>query len=188
MAEKYVMVDLDDSRIDSIADAISNKTAKKIVALLSEEEMSEWEIARKLGLPLNTIDYNVKKLTKAGLIEPVKGFFWSSKGKRILSYRVSNKKIVISPRSIIRGVVPAVLLSVLGALALRYFLSASYVANETLSKAPLYADQASEIERSVGSVGSEVLSAGAASSIWLWFLFGALFALIILLAWNWRKY
>ena len=80
--EKYVLVSLGDERAKEIAEAIGNKTSKKILDLLSDKEMSESEISRELKIPLNTADYNVKKLVKAGLIEEKKHFF-SSKGKRI---------------------------------------------------------------------------------------------------------
>src|SRR3989338_2079201 len=106
-----ILVELDDPRTGKIADAISNKTAKKILGALSEKEMSESELAKILETGLNTIEYNIKKLVEAGLIEKVGGFLWSIKGKRIYRYRVVNKKIVILPKKIIRGVLPAVLIS-----------------------------------------------------------------------------
>jgi len=106
MAKKEINMDLDDPRIGKVAEIISNKTCKKILGVLAEEkEMSESEIASALGLPLNTVGYNVKKLVEAGLIEPVKGFLWSVKGKRIRKYRVANKRIVISPKMNINKIV-----------------------------------------------------------------------------------
>ncbi len=98
MAKKEINMDLDDPRAGKIAEVLSNKTCKKILGVLAENEMTESEVAAELGLPLNTVGYNVKKLVSAGLIEKIGGFLWSVKGKRIHKYKVSNKKIVISPR------------------------------------------------------------------------------------------
>jgi len=99
MSKKEINMDLDDPRAGKIAEVLGNKTCKKILGVLAEEkEMTESEIASELGVPLNTVGYNVKKLVSAGLIEKVGGFLWSVKGKRVHKYKVSNKKIVISPR------------------------------------------------------------------------------------------
>ena len=105
-----IEIDLNDPRAGKIADALSNKTAKKILNYLTDkEEMSGSEIAAELNLPLNTVTYNLKTLTDAGLIEKANRLFWSSKGKKMELYKLSNKKIIISPRiasrSIIAGIV-----------------------------------------------------------------------------------
>ena len=106
MADKYINVDLDDPRTSNIGEVISNPSCKKILGLLAEKEMSESDIAQTLKIPLNTVGYNIKKLIDSGLIEKSKNYFWSVKGKRISTYRVSNKKIVISPKSGIRTPLP----------------------------------------------------------------------------------
>jgi inhibitor of cysteine peptidase len=105
MTKKSIDIDLNDPRAGKIAEAISNKTSKKILNALADDEMSGSEIAEKLGLPLNTVTYNLKKLTEAGLVNKSKKFFWSSKGKRMELYRVSNKRIIISPKKLSRSVV-----------------------------------------------------------------------------------
>src|SRR3989344_4999302 len=99
-----IMIDLDDARIAKIADVISNKTAKKILSLLAEGELGGGEISTKLNSPLNTITYNLKKLVEAGLVEKVNRIFWSSRGKRIEIYKLTNKNIIISSKKIVRGV------------------------------------------------------------------------------------
>ncbi len=116
MAEKYVLVSLKDEQAGKIADALSNKSCKKILDLLTEKEASETEIARQLNMPLNTADYNVKKLIKAGLIEE-KRYLWSVKGKRIPIYKISNKHLIISPKkkgfSQLKSIFPVVFLSII---------------------------------------------------------------------------
>src|SRR3989338_1211465 len=102
MAEHSIQVDLDDPRAKAIADVLGNKTCKKILELFAtKEEVSESDVASSLDIPLNTAGYNMKKLLDAGLVEKSNKFFWSTKGKRITTYRLSNKRIIISPKKMI---------------------------------------------------------------------------------------
>ena len=189
MAKSSIMVDLDDPRTGKIADAISNNTCKKILTVLSEKEFSEGDIAKKLNIPLNTVGYNIKKLVEAGLIEKSKQFFWSIKGKKILTYKLSNKKIIISPKTMIRGIIPTIIISGLIALSIR-FISISQQSFTAMQK------EADKIATEVGSAaeistpavqeGTEII-ATTMSSAWLWFLTGALTALFIFLIWNWIR-
>jgi DNA-binding transcriptional ArsR family regulator len=97
MEETYINISLGDEKAKDIAEILSNKSCKKILELLTEKELTETEIAEKLNLPLNTVDYNVKKILKSGLIEST-SHWWSVKGKKMPSYKISNKKIIISPK------------------------------------------------------------------------------------------
>lgn len=111
MTEKYLELNLEDEKAGKVAEILASKTAKKILGLIAENEMSENDIALKLKIPLNTIDYNVKKLLEAGLIEESKNFFWSVKGRKIKTFRAANKKIIISTKPVFRGILPFVLIS-----------------------------------------------------------------------------
>lgn len=97
MENKYVMFSIDDEKIKEISEALSNDSCKKILKLLSEKELSVSELSNELKIPINTVDYNVKKLLSVNLIEKA-NFFWSVKGKKMPTYRVSNKKIIIAPK------------------------------------------------------------------------------------------
>lgn len=112
MSEKYFNIDIDDPRASAIAEVMSNKTAKKILSIIAEKELTESDIASELDIPLNTVGYNIDKLLKAGLIEKSKSFFWSVKGKKMPTYKLSNKKILISPKRMI----PAVPMTFIGLL------------------------------------------------------------------------
>src|SRR3989338_6671681 len=118
MSDKYINFDIDDPRASSIAEAMSNKTSKKILSLLAEKEMSESDIASELTMPLNTVGYNIDKLLKAGLIEKTKTYFLSSKGKKIPTYKISNKKILISPKKLISTGHLAIISALIGAILL----------------------------------------------------------------------
>jgi predicted transcriptional regulator len=97
MAEKYIMFSLEDEKSRKLGEVISNPTCKKIVNFLSENEASASDISKELKIPMNTLDYNLKKLVQASLIEKTK-HFWSKKGKKIHIYKVANKLIVIQPK------------------------------------------------------------------------------------------
>ncbi len=100
MVDKFIMVDLDDERTVKIAEVLGNKTCKKILGVISESdrELSSSDISSKLKIPLNTVDYNLKKLISIGLVEETKRFFWSVKGRKIKTYVAANKKIIISTK------------------------------------------------------------------------------------------
>jgi len=189
---KYIELDLNDPRAGLVAEVMANSNCKKIIGLLAEKEMGEGDLSKELKIPINTVEYNIKKLVNSGLIEKTKGFFWSSRGKKINTYKVVNKKIVISPKGSFKGFVPAVIASVLGAAGIKLYFDRyatriiSPVANDmqVLSR---------DGEAMASFSGSEMAGAIADKSgyispeIWAWFLLGALFALLVYSLWNWRK-
>lgn len=124
MKDKFILMNLDDARSKKIADVLGNKTCKKIVGFLSDtKEASEKDIADELGIPINTVEYNLKKLLNAGLLEKTKNFFWSKKGRKIDMYKLSNKSIVISPKkkptmSSLKTIIPVILSIVIVAILL----------------------------------------------------------------------
>ncbi len=97
MEETNLNISLDDSRLKEIAEAVTNKTCKKILNHLATNESTTSEISEELQIAINTVDYNIKKLVKTSLIEK-KSFWWSVKGKKMPTYIISNKKIIISPK------------------------------------------------------------------------------------------
>lgn len=191
MAENYIMIDLNDERTAGIADVISNKTCKRILELLSEKELSEGDIAKELKIPLNTAEYNLKKLVESGLIEKSKNFFWSMKGKKVVVYKISNKKIVISPRSIIRGVLPSALITGLIAVSIKIYSDSARVANKVYDAGVSVAESAKSVGEIASDGGVNVLDVSypfaSFPEYWAWFLLGALTALFVYVVWNWRK-
>ncbi|MDP2926063.1 MAG: beta-propeller domain-containing protein [Nanoarchaeota archaeon] len=98
--DKFIMYGIDDERSKDIADVLGNKTCKKILNYLADiKEASEKDISDALNMPINTVEYNLKKLVKSGLVEKTKNFFWSVKGKKIQMYKLAKKHIIISPKS-----------------------------------------------------------------------------------------
>jgi len=96
--ERFILASLEDKESKDLAQVIASNTARKILDLLSKEDLSESEISNKLNIPITTIEYNIQQLLKAKLIE-TKEFKWSEKGKKIKYYKVSNKLIIIAPKS-----------------------------------------------------------------------------------------
>ena len=96
--DKFILMGLDDERAGSIAEVLKNPTCKKILDFLGDvKEASEKDISDKLNMPINTIEYNLNKLVKSGLVDKAKNFFWSVKGKKIPMYKLARKHIIISP-------------------------------------------------------------------------------------------
>src|SRR3989344_8112624 len=132
MTKNSIEIDLNDPRSAMIADVMSSKTAKKILNFLAESEKSASDIASELEMPLNTVTYNLDKLVSAGLVEKAKRFFWSSKGKKMDFYKVANKRIVISPRTMSRAVVPIAVFAVIGIVLALILMQGNYE-NKVLS-------------------------------------------------------
>jgi predicted ArsR family transcriptional regulator len=178
MNKKYLLFSLEDSRLKSIAEILKNKTASKIINFLSEkEEASEKDISEKLGIPLNTAEYNIRKMVQVGIIEKSKNFFWSPKGRKIKMYRFSNKSIVISPKSSklnsqIKQIIPIALISGITAVAVKFYFSAQRAVVTTQEEAfALAAEGSAKAAESASIINTE--------NYWLWFLAGAVFAIII---------
>jgi len=182
-----MLISLDDERAKKLAKVLSSKTAQKIINQLAEKDSSEQDLAQELKVPINTIEYNLKNLIDAEIIEKSRNFFWSQKGKKIVIYKLSNKSIIISPKasisSKIKSILPALAISFVGALAV-YGLTLKEkvfdVAKETQNIAPNLMAGASEASQA---------TSGASWSfpIWSWFLAGALLVLILFTTLNWRK-
>ncbi len=109
---------LDDEKSKKVAEVLGNKTCKKIIDYLAEiPEASEKDMSDALDIPINTVEYNLKKLLGAGLVEKTKNFFWSKKGKKIPMYKLARKHIIISPKTkkpsitALRAVLPLIIVS-----------------------------------------------------------------------------
>ena len=99
MKDKFVLMNLDDENSKKVADVLSNPTCKRILNYLGDvKDASQKDISDGLNIPLNTLDYNMKKLIASGLVEKTKNFFWSTKGKKIPMYKLAKKHIIISPK------------------------------------------------------------------------------------------
>ncbi len=188
MAKSSILIDLEDPRTDKLAEAISNKTAKLILNLLAEKEMTESDIAEKLQIPLNTVDYNIKKLDHVGLIEKAKTFSWSSKGKAVYRYKLSNKKIVISPKSLVRGVVPALLVGGFFAFLIKWWYERPVLQQESLEMVQKSAEAGGRGAALPAAALQDASTSLIQANLWAWFALGAVVGILVIVAWNsWEK-
>ncbi|MFH1801427.1 MAG: helix-turn-helix domain-containing protein [archaeon] len=183
-SKKYIIVSIEDEKIKSLAEVLGNKTCKKIIDFLSEtNEASEKDISDKLNIPLNTAEYNLRKLVDAKLVEKSKNFFWSRKGKKIIMYKLSNKSIIISPKSkifsSIKTIVPVALISGLASVTIRQYFE--FKKNLAFSEDAVQrsVDYSGIMSEAVPKTADTLLTINT-SGIWLWFLAGALFALLVI--------
>ena len=178
MNKKYLLLSLEDERTKTIAEILGNKTSNKIINFLSEKnEASEKDISENLKIPMNTVEYNVKKMVRAEIIEESKNFFWSPKGRKIKMYRFSNKSIVISPKSTqlnsqIKQIIPVALISGLAAVAVKFYFSAQQAS-------PILKEEAVALAADMSAKAAESVNIINTGNYWLWFLAGTVFAIIM---------
>lgn len=196
MDKKYLLISMEDERAKHIAGVLGNKTSKKIIDYLAEQKnASEKDLADALKLPINTIEYNLKKLLKAEIIEKSSTWFWSKKGKKIPTYKLSNKSIVISPKnsniSKLKSILPAVLITGLGTILIKIQDTSRIVYSSIQEDAVLKAVPVAE-DFTTGALpefieNTNTILSPMAFPIWAWFLTGALLAITIFTILNWRK-
>ena len=180
--ETTINISLNDENSKNIIEVLGNETCKKILNLLAEKEYTETEISEKLNIPLNTVDYNTKKLIKAGLIES-SSHWWSAKGKKMPSYKVANKQIVISPRKFSSRVLllPSLIFGGIISLGVKFFAerpTAQYSASDTFLKstesevALLSTTSSGTVSRVADATNTISATASFSISGWEWFLIG----------------
>ena len=215
--DKFIMMSMEDSKTKSLADVLGSKTCKKIIDYLAEnDEASQKDLSVALKIPMNTMDYNMKKLLASGLVQKRKNFFWSKKGKKIVMYELSNKSIVISPKKSfgekMKNLVPGFMLTAALTFAvwvydrIRSFspkVGDSYIVEESqgmiMEKAADFAVEVPSAPNSLHGAGASdgvkdvmithapEMFSSAPSPIWMWFLAGALVVLFAYSIINWKK-
>ena len=194
--KNYIMISLDDERASKISKVLGNKTCEKIINHLAEEkEASELDISKALHIPINTVEYNLKNLLHSELIEKSPNFFWSQKGKRIVMYKLSNKSIIISPKSRalnkLKSILPTAIAVGIGTLAIKYLTNPfrNIAESSFASSEKVLLVETAQDSVITPTIISTFLSANYLSSLpnWYWFLFGAILAVVILMILNWRK-
>ncbi len=211
------MVSLSDPKMKNLADVFGNKTCKKIIDYLADnEEASQKDLSDALKIPMNTMEYNMKKLLDSKIVQKRSNFFWSKKGKKIVMYELSNKSIVISPRKSafekMKGLLPAFMLVAVGSFAAYVYekvgigrqlavnsLQAGHDVAPAMAKgAEIMMDSASVGNSLVGAGGSNEIASAVVTQatsafsvtpgmLWVWFLAGGLLAMFVVSLVNWRK-
>ena len=191
MNEKnFILVSLEDSKSKEISEVLGSKTCKKIISYLSEnKEASQKDLSYNLKIPMNTLDYNIKKLLSSGFIQKKKNFFWSAKGKKIIMYEISDKSIIISPKKSIgekiKSITPAIIFTASMTFAVGVYEKISSAGVQIPSAVPEYVT--STMSKSADTEIVSYLTSSQPFPLWGWFLTGAGLAIIIFSIVNWRK-
>ncbi len=175
--DKFILMDLEEA--GKLGDVLKNKTSKKILNFLSDvNEVSEKDISTGLNIPLNTVEYNLKKLIKSGLVEKTNNFFWSVKGKKIPMYKLAKKNIIIGYKkpslNYLKSILPVALVTGLAGLIGRFFSNLSYAKASNEIKTDLVSLRGAEVLNYEGMQTSVSLADKILYSYWGWFLIGAL--------------
>ena len=192
MAEKFVMVSLEEDKTRKIAEVLSNDTARKILDYLAErEDASESDIAKALSLPLSTVHYNIKNLVNCHFAES-KEFRWSEKGKHIDLYTIAKKYVIIAPKSSkdlkekLKTILPGFLVSLGGAILIQFWYQTQKAAQATTIAAPKMMQEAAvALAPQPAAALAPAMLATASPAIW--FLAGAWLTILIFVAGSWRS-
>lgn len=185
---KFLLISLEDEKAKHLSSVLSNKTCKKIIDLLAEKEMSETDLADELKQPINTIEYNLKKLVQSGMVEKSTNWFWSVKGKKIAMYKLSNKSIVISPGKTsiekLKKLFPVTLIFSLSTIVVGVLTQNKELIRDTTEKVMFTTNEAG-MDMATESAG--LIMEPTAFPIWGWFLAGWLSLIVLYSIINWRK-
>jgi predicted transcriptional regulator len=65
--ESFLLVNLKEDKSKKLAQVLSNESCRKILEFLTQNKSAtETEISEKLNIPLSTVHYNLKHLSKTG--------------------------------------------------------------------------------------------------------------------------
>lgn len=190
MNKKFLLLSLEDEKTKKIANAVNNKTSKKILEFLAEKDATESQIAKELNLPISSVHYNIDLLLDAKLIEWQK-YHYSEKGKEVRHYTLANKYIIIAPKeektSILeqlKKIIPQISITLISAALIetysRFFQAnqnlESLAADTMIQEAPLAKSFATQQSTQIITQTTPILSEPT-----IFFLIGAIFILAITL-------
>jgi predicted transcriptional regulator len=135
-SSKFILLSLDDDHTKNVANAVSSKSGKKILAYLEKhEKVTESQLSKGLSIPMSTVNYTIEQLSKANLIEN-SHYHFSTKGREVKHWRLANKLIIIAPKKTeglydkIKDLLGIFFLTGIGSLFYSYFFKSSF---ETMS-------------------------------------------------------
>ncbi|HUV79711.1 MAG TPA: helix-turn-helix domain-containing protein [Candidatus Bathyarchaeia archaeon] len=190
--EKLLILPLNDKNSKKISQVISSDTARNILEALASTPRSASEIAEKLDIPLTTVQYNLEKLYDAGLVK-VERTKYSRKMKTVKIYAPQRKFVVIAPGKADKKDVIAALKRYLTVIVFAVFGSAAIEVLMMKLKTPEWeeatrgiADQEAPAPMYAPTLTpspEKALDTGFGFDIFahpgLWFLFGALFVILV---------
>ncbi len=210
MATKnFLLVSLEESKAKELAQIVSNDACRRILDCLAAKEATETDISKALGIPLSTVHYNLKQLVKSGIVK-AEEFHYSEKGREVLHYSLANKYIIIAPKSTateslankLRRILPVFAIVAATGIVIQLvnsFLGKAATAGGFGASLPVMSEASRAAEPLIQKAAADAANLTAAAaparepvqqavrsqpSIALWFLAGALFALIVYLIYD----
>lgn len=185
--ESFLLVSLEEDKAKKLAQVISNDTARKILDYLSRKnDTTETDLASELKLPLSTVHYNMQQLVEAKLVNADK-YHYSKKGKEVLHYELSNKYVIIAPKTTdklkeqLKRILPVVLIVGVVSALINFFstsISSTMRGEALLQKAP-----APVLLEAADTAGTASTLVTQQMPVAAWFFIGAIFAIIVFGIW-----
>jgi DNA-binding transcriptional ArsR family regulator len=190
----FLLVDLKDDSSKSLAQTLQNKSCRQILDYLANHsEATESQLSKALKIPLSTVHYNMQALLKAKLITADE-YHYSTKGREVNHYKLANQYIIIAPqeshskfKQALKNIIPLAAVAAGGSLIIRWLTKVESSAMDTVS---FGAQKAMEVapQGIVQEVAPEALSGFMPTyNPALWFLFGAIFIILIYILWSLRR-
>jgi len=190
MEDKFILMGLNNENSKYVADALKSKTCQKILDFLAEtKEASEKDISNALNIPLNTVEYNLKKLIKSKLVEKTKNFFWSVKGRKINMYKLAKKYIIISPNktpslSYLKKILPVALIVGFFTMFIKYILQITFGSSQIIGKKQFSQNLDTTAVATATKTKISFLTKLITMSYWAYFFIGIILAGLIFLIWK----
>lgn len=193
--ESFLLVSLKESKAKKLAEVISNETCRKILDFLAtKKSATETQISKQLDIPISTVHYNLKHLVDNNLIKADE-FHYSEKGKEVNHYSLTNKLIIIAPKreskmmDKLKTIIPVALIAAVAAGIIHFMSGFTVGFQRAAMDTEIMAVEKMAAEAAVPTTTTTTLKAALLqqSSLALWFLFGAVFTIIIYLVWDWVR-
>lgn len=206
--ESFILVSLKEGKSKKLAHSISNATCRRILNFLAENEnATESQVAKELKMPISTVHYNLKLLKESGLVD-VEEFHYSKKGREVDHYTLANKYVVIAPRASekvidkLRRVLPVAIIVVIIAgfmkVFSKFFIGVASFTSEYIPPATkMLAARSKEAmdvakEEAVSELAPKAVEVSQkipflSNTAIIWFLIGAVLAVVLFFLFSLRK-
>ena len=189
-SKNFLLLSMEDDKIKKVSNVISNDSCRRILDYLSGKDATESELAAKLNIPISTVHYNLQQLMETGLIES-KEFHYSEKGKEVSHFRLANKYIIIAPKKTfgikekLKGILPVALIASGAAFIVqlinKYFSKTIEAPQQMMAAKSAVAERAADSGVAFMEATEPATTSILPQNIALWFLAGAIFALLVYL-------
>ncbi|WP_424008798.1 ArsR/SmtB family transcription factor [Haloferax denitrificans] len=118
------VIGLEDDEASDLLSALSSGTARRVLAALHEKPTNAAELAERVDTSLQNVQYHLRKLDDAGLVEVVDTVY-SEKGREMKVYAPADRPlVVVAAGEETRTGLASMLTSLLGGVAVLALLSA----------------------------------------------------------------